>query len=79
MRGPESRRPSRNTGQGVYGSGEAKRIILAAEGKPSTRSPLDEGSGVKVPRITAIRPETGRSNLGQGEISQQRDGGPKGY
>ena len=38
-----------------------------------------EGRGVKVPVITAIIPEIGRSNPGQGEIPQQRDGGPNRY
>ena len=50
-----------------------------AEGKPTSPQLHCEGRGVKVPGITAIRPEIGRSNPDQGEIPRQRDGGPMGY
>ena len=38
-----------------------------------------EGSGVKVPLVTRIRPETGRSIRGQGEAGVRPRGGLKGF
>ena len=37
---------------------------------------MDEGRGTKVPEVTGARPETARSNPGQGEASRKRRGGP---
>ena len=36
-----------------------------------------EGSGVKVPQVTRVRPETGRSIPGQGEVEVRFHGGLK--
>ena len=62
---PESCRPFRKTGRGVYGCGEPKTFKVEGVGKPTSPQPfLGEGRGLRGPGVTLVRPETGRSRPG---------------
>lgn len=70
-------RPSGITGRGVYRCGEVKGVSPETVGKPTCSQPeKGEERSVKALGVTAIRPETGRSSRGQGEIVLTDDGGP---
>ncbi len=72
--------PSRNTGRGVHGRGKPKSHKLVSKGKPKARNQPSAGEalGLKGPGVTAVKLETGRSSLGQGEVRRKPGGGPKG-
>ena len=57
----------------VCGKNNSKRSILRETKKPA----VYEGRGMKVPVVTCILPEAGRSKLGQGEAAVKCGGGLK--
>ena len=67
---------SRNISQGAYVSGEIKGVIPEVAGKPINPQPQGQGFGVKVPTVTDVMPEVGRSMPGQGEAGRKPRGGP---
>ena len=69
-------RTFRITGQGVCFCGEGKDVSICT--RRETKLPaIYERRGVKMPEVTGVRPETGRSNPEQGEARVTPRGGPK--
>ena len=73
--------PSRNTGRGVHGCGKLKGLKPEGVGKPTCAQlslKLGEARSLKGLGVTAVKLETGRSSLGQGEARRKPGGGSKG-